>query len=180
MPYATVDRRKRKTDRRATEASVMLTGVLEHACQLERYPRAEITVTLSILQSDGSELAVALNAATLALVDAGVAMSDMPVACTAGYLAEHVLTDLTHQESSGGDCVLPVAWRPTADAVAMIMSSARLAPDRLAQVVDVALHGCRLVYEYIATVVKDTAEASFSARVAGAAGLHEAEEDMDS
>lgn len=39
-----------------------------------------------MIQSDGGVLPVAVNAASLALIDAGVAMSDLVVACSAGYL----------------------------------------------------------------------------------------------
>lgn len=39
-----------------------------------------------MIQSDGGVLPVSVNAASLALVDAGVAMSDLVVACSAGYL----------------------------------------------------------------------------------------------
>lgn len=48
--------------------------------------RAQIDIYLHVIQSDGGVLPVGINAASLALVDAGVAMRDLVVACSAGYI----------------------------------------------------------------------------------------------
>lgn len=49
-------------------------------------PRTQIDIYLHVIQSDGGVLPVCINAASLALVEAGVAMSDLVVGCSAGYL----------------------------------------------------------------------------------------------
>lgn len=49
-----------------------------------RYPRSQIRLFVQILQADGSGMAAAMNAATLALADAGIPMRDLVVACSAG------------------------------------------------------------------------------------------------
>jgi exosome complex component RRP41 len=46
---------------------------------LELYPRSEINITVHVLESDGSIICSMINAVTLALMDAGIAMSDMYV-----------------------------------------------------------------------------------------------------
>jgi len=43
----------------------------------------------------------ALNAVTLALIDAGLPMRDFVTACEAGYIDGHVLVDLNALEASG-------------------------------------------------------------------------------
>jgi exosome complex component RRP41 len=45
------------------------------------YARSELTICVQILQSDGGNAMAAINAASLALIDAGVAMKDYVVAC---------------------------------------------------------------------------------------------------
>ena len=44
---------------------------------LELYPKSEININIHILESDGSIITTILNAATLALMDAGISMRDM-------------------------------------------------------------------------------------------------------
>lgn len=53
------------------------------ACvSVEKYPRTVIEVVVQIIKSDGSLLSTALNAATLALVDAGLEMKSLPIGTT--------------------------------------------------------------------------------------------------
>jgi exosome complex component RRP41 len=63
------------------------------------YPHSLIAVALHVLAQDGSLLAACINAATLALVDAGIPMADYTVACTAGLVT------------------LPPAYSPAAPAI---------------------------------------------------------------
>lgn len=48
------------------------------------YPHSTISVQISVLSADGSLLAAAINASTLALVDAGIPMPGLLCGCTAG------------------------------------------------------------------------------------------------
>ena len=52
----------------------------------------------------------ALNAVTLALIDAGLPMRDFVIACEAGYIDGHVLVDLNDAEASarGVSCASPL------------------------------------------------------------------------
>src|SRR5437762_11858037 len=57
------------------------------------YPHSTISLSLHILSQDGSLLAACLNAATLALIDAGIPMTDYIVACTAGSTSSYSSND---------------------------------------------------------------------------------------
>ena len=50
------------------------------------YPRSSITISLHVLSLDGALLAACLNAASLALVDAGIPMPSILVAVTSGMI----------------------------------------------------------------------------------------------
>ena len=49
---------------------------------VEKYPRTVIEVVIQIIKSDGSLMSTALNAATLALMDAGIEMNSLPIGTT--------------------------------------------------------------------------------------------------
>ncbi len=53
---------------------------------LTLFPRSQIDIYIQVLQSDGGDKAAAINASTLALIDAGVPMRDFVCACTAGCI----------------------------------------------------------------------------------------------
>lgn len=69
------------------EYSALLQTSLEAATQLHTFPKAMVDVYCCILEAGGSELAVAVTAAALALADAGVAMYDLVPACSVVRLA---------------------------------------------------------------------------------------------
>lgn len=47
---------------------------------------SEIAITVHVLETDGSSICAILNATTLALVNAGIAMNDILVSCSIGKL----------------------------------------------------------------------------------------------
>src|ERR1700761_4612724 len=61
-----------------------ITQALQATLHTHHYPNSTISITLHVLAQDGSLLAALINASTLALIDAGVPMSDYLCACTAG------------------------------------------------------------------------------------------------
>ena len=79
--------RKRLTrlrTRRTIEMQNTIASAFQSTLFTHLYPRSTITISLHVLSQDGSLLAACLNAATLALIDAGIPMSDYVVACTSG------------------------------------------------------------------------------------------------
>ncbi len=64
------------------------------------YPRSSIDINVQVLQSDGSLLQAAINATTLALVDAGIAMADFVCAISCGLHDTTSLLDLTSIEEA--------------------------------------------------------------------------------
>ncbi|KAI9653126.1 MAG: Exosome non-catalytic core component [Alyxoria varia] len=85
--FSGVERRRQGgRDKRTTEMSHTLVQSLSPNVLLHLYPRSTITLTCHVLSQDGGMLAACLNAATLALVDAGVPMRGYIVGCSAGSM----------------------------------------------------------------------------------------------
>ncbi|GAA5955823.1 hypothetical protein JCM3765_001863 [Sporobolomyces pararoseus] len=68
--------RKGGKDRRTVELAASIKNTFEPVLLLHLYPRSSIDVYLQILESDGSVLQAAINATTLALISAGLPLSD--------------------------------------------------------------------------------------------------------
>ncbi|XP_033229490.1 exosome complex component RRP41-like [Belonocnema kinseyi] len=67
------ERKKRpRGDRKSQERALQLRHAMEAIIQLDLIARSQIDIFVEILQVDGSEFCVAVNAATLALIDAGI------------------------------------------------------------------------------------------------------------
>lgn len=86
-PFAQTDRRRRaKGDKRVQELQTTISSAFQAHLFTHLYPRSSITVSLHVLSLDGSLLAACLNAASLALVDAGVPMPSILAAVTSGMI----------------------------------------------------------------------------------------------
>ena len=62
--------------------SGQMLAALEAAVLLHTFPKSNVDVYCLILESGGSDLAVCISAASLALADAGIEMSDLVSACS--------------------------------------------------------------------------------------------------
>eukprot|EP00967_Tisochrysis_lutea_P022545 scaffold25710_cov32-Tisochrysis_lutea.AAC.2 len=100
-----------RSDRNAAEIAMCVRQVLEPVVQAHLYPRGQIDIAISVLESDGDVRAAAINATSLAMVDAGVAMEDLVCACSAGIAGSSTILDLNGQEA-GGCAEMVVALLP--------------------------------------------------------------------
>lgn len=64
------------------ELSNQLQTALEPAVRLQSFPKANVDVYCLVVESGGSDLAVCVSAAGLALADAGIEMTDLLSSCS--------------------------------------------------------------------------------------------------
>jgi exosome complex component RRP41 len=165
------------TDRRLIEASHMLKRAMEASVMLHLYPKARIEIVVAILADDGGRLCAAINAATLALMDAGIPMKDFVCACSAGFAGNVVsgnqdtttLVDLNRQEesSTGGQAAvyMPCAILPQRGTLVLSQCEARLPNlDTLERVLEAAMEGCRAVFDILQAAVREHAATVLAAR----------------
>lgn len=51
------------------------------------FPQSQIDLFIEVIQADGGTRCAAINAVTLALIDAGIPMKDFVVSAAAGYIS---------------------------------------------------------------------------------------------
>ena len=102
--FSTIDRkRKSKGDRSSVEKGLWIQRIFEHVVLTELFPRSQIDICIEVIQQDGSPVSAAINAVTLALIDAGIPMRDLVVSCTVGAIDNKtILVDLNNAESEKG------------------------------------------------------------------------------
>lgn len=125
------------------------------------FPHSSISIALHVLSQDGSLLAAMLNATTLALVDAGIPMTDYIAACTAGSTSSFAagddaadpLLDLNNQEEQELP-YLTVATLGDSDRVAVLACESRIQVSRLEGMLVVGIDGCKQVKKFLDSIVK--------------------------
>lgn len=86
--------------RRILEFAANIKATFEPVVQMSLFPRSQIDINVQVLQSDGSLLQAAINATTLALIDAGVPMNDYVCAVTCALHDNTPLLDVNSLEES--------------------------------------------------------------------------------
>ncbi|XP_061835870.1 exosome complex component RRP41 [Nerophis lumbriciformis] len=153
--FSTSERKRRPHgDRKSTEMSLHLKQTFEAAVLTQLYPRSQIDIYVKILQSDGGNYSVCVNAATLAIIDAGIPMLDYVCACTVGFVDETPLADLCYAEESGGVSSLALALLPRSGQIALLQMDARLHQDHLETMIDTAMTACKGMSKVLDQVVR--------------------------
>ncbi|XWS76920.1 hypothetical protein CRYUN_Cryun01aG0218900 [Craigia yunnanensis] len=152
--FSTGDRmRKPKGDRRSTEISLVIRQTMEACILTHLMPRSQIDIFVQVLQADGGTRSACINAATLALADAGIPMRDIVTSCSAGYLNSIPLLDLNYIEDSAGGPDVTVGILPKLDKVTLLQMDAKLPVDIFENVMGLAIEGCKAVANYIREVL---------------------------
>ncbi|MGI0076518.1 MAG: exosome complex exonuclease Rrp41, partial [Nitrosopumilaceae archaeon] len=82
-PFSVTERKNPAPSRREIEIGKVIKEALRPAVMLEKFPRTAVDVYVEVLQADGGTRCAALDAASVALADAGIPMRDMVSACAA-------------------------------------------------------------------------------------------------
>lgn len=97
-----------------------------------------------------------MNAATLALVDAGICLREYACACTASLANGDVpLLDVSHIEEVSGGPTLCISALPTSEKVALLEMSQRFHLDHLPKVLKTAMDGCKEIRAIIDKAVRE-------------------------
>ncbi|ESW19265.1 hypothetical protein PHAVU_006G109900 [Phaseolus vulgaris] len=152
--FSTGDRmRKSKGDRRSTEISLVIRQTMEAAILTHLLPRSQIDIYVQVLQADGGTRSACINAATLALADAGIPMRDLVTSCSAGYLNSTSLLDLNYVEDSAGGPDVTLGILPKLDKVTLLQMDSKLPIDILETVMQLAIEGCKAIANYIREIL---------------------------
>lgn len=147
MASFSVEERKRPgPDRRSYELSKVSREALEPVILTSFFPRSVIDVFVEVLQADAGTRTAGINAAAVALADAGIPMKSMISSCAAGKVGDTIVLDPMKEEDNFGQADLPIAMTPNGDITLMQMDG-NLTPVEFGQAVTMAMKGAKDIYE---------------------------------
>ncbi|KAK3844807.1 MAG: ribosomal protein S5 domain 2-type protein [Linnemannia gamsii] len=158
-PFSSGERRRRsKNDKRLLEMASFVKQTFEPVVIATLYPRSQIDIYLQVIQHDGGTLQACINATTMALIDAGIAMTDYVCACTAGWVEREAAIDLNYMEESSDTSEVTIAMLPKSGKITLTQMESRLHVDKLEEVFRLAGEGCKQMYEVMDKTIRDRAE----------------------
>jgi len=146
-PFATSERGRPGPSRRSQEISLVTRQALMPVVFLDEFPKTAIDVHIEVLQADASTRCCGINAAALALADAGVPMRDLVSSCSAGKVQGHVVLDVAGKEDTEGELDLPVALYPKHKQISLLQMDGIADGEEVKKIISLALKGCEHVYD---------------------------------
>ena len=154
-PFSVDDRKSPGPDRRSTELSKVMRLALEPALTLEDYSKATVDVFVEIIQADGSTRVTGLNAASLALVSAGIGMRDLVTACSVGKIDGHLVVDLNGIEDNNSESDFAFAMMPTKKKITLMQMDGELTKEEFMKLLKFARETCEKIYQIQVKTLKE-------------------------
>lgn len=146
-PFSVDDRKRPGPDRRSVEISKVTREALAPLLFLELYPRSVIDVFIEVLEADAGTRTAGINAAAVALADAGVPMRDLVSAVAVGKVDGTIVLDLVKDEDQLGTTDMPVAIIPRKKLITLLQMDGHFTEEEFKQALDLAFKGCQQIYE---------------------------------
>ena len=154
-PFSVEERKRPGPDRRSVEISKVIREALEPAVFTELYPRSAIDVFIEILQADAGTRTAGINAASVALADAGVPMRDLVSSVAVGKIDDTLVIDLTKNEDNWGMSDMPVAIMPRKRVVTLLQMDGHFTPEEFERAMEMAIKCCKQIYELQKRALKE-------------------------
>ncbi|MEM2890660.1 MAG: exosome complex exonuclease Rrp41 [Candidatus Hadarchaeum sp.] len=154
-PFSVEDRKKPGPDRRSMEISKVTQEALEPVLFLELYPRSVIDVFIEVLQADAGTRTAGINAAAVALADAGVPMRDLVSSVAVGKIDDTIVLDLMKEEDQFGTTDMPVAIIPRKKVITLLQMDGHFTKEEFKQALELAFKGCEKIYEVQRQALKE-------------------------
>lgn len=154
-PFSVDDRKRPGPDRRSIEISKVTRECLRPALALEDFPRAGIDVFIEVLEADASTRVGGINAAAVALADAGIEMLDLVTSVSVGKIEDTIVLDLNGIEDNCGEGDMPIAMLPRTGKITLLQFDGNLTLEQFNQAFKLARKGITEVYELQKKALKE-------------------------
>ncbi|WNY24643.1 exosome complex exonuclease Rrp41 [Methanolapillus millepedarum] len=172
--FSVEDRARPGPSRRSSEISKVSREAFEPVIISDAYPKAAIDIFVEVLQADAGTRTAAINAASLALVDAGIPIRGLVSACAVGKVGGKIVLDLNKPEDNYGEADLPIAMTEDGK-ITLVQMDGHLSPSEFEEAMALVQKGCRQVLEIqkAALMEKFAADGNFDEVVEGVVEIEE-------
>lgn len=146
LPFSTTDRNRPGPSRRSREICKVTMNALEPAVFLEEFPKATIDVFIDIIEADAGTRTAGINAASMALADAGIPMRDLVTSIAGGMIDGIHVIDLAGKEEDASLCDLPIAYMPREKKITLMQLDGKIPPADTAKILKLAIKTCENIY----------------------------------
>ncbi|MFX1368500.1 MAG: exosome complex exonuclease Rrp41 [Promethearchaeota archaeon] len=145
--FSVPDRKRPAPSRREREISMVIANALEPALFLEDFPKAVVDVFIQVIQADGGTRCAAINAASLALADAGIPMKSLVPSVAVGKADGTLVVDLGDEEDKYGQGDVPMAIIPSTGELTLLQQDGSFTREELLEAIQMGVNSCKYLHE---------------------------------
>ncbi len=162
LSFSVSDRKKPGHSRRSQEISKVTEQALLPVLDLKEFKNTVVDVQIYILQADSGTRTAGINAASMALADAGIPMRDLVCSVAVGKQDKELIVDLTKEEEDfeegEGATDFAVAKVANSDEYTLLQLDGKIQPEVVKEVLKLANDSCKEIYEFQKKTLKESIE----------------------
>lgn len=157
LSFSVGERKKPGPTRRSIEISMVTENALEPALELSKFGYTGLDVYIYITQADAGTRCAGINAAVLALADAGVPMKDLVAAVAVGKVSDKICVDLNKDEEDHpeGNTDLPVAIMPRTGKITLLQLDGNMKKEEIKEALELARNACKEINKVQVAALRD-------------------------
>ncbi len=163
MSFSVTERKRPGPSRRSSEIAMVTANSLLPSIDISKYNNTSVDLYVYITQADAGTRCVGINAAALALADAGIPMKELVSAVAVGKVDGEVIVDLDKYEEDQGEFPtdIPVAMMPESGKVTLLQLDGKVSKEELSLAMKYAEKSCKDIQE----VQKQALKAKYDSNV---------------
>jgi exosome complex component RRP41 len=162
MSFSVYERKKPGSNRRSQEISKVIEWALSNCVDLSEFPNTVVDVFIQIPQADAGTRVAGINAAVMALAQAGVPMREMISAIAVGKMDKTLVVDVDKDEEDyeegEGATDIPVCFLSRSKKIALLQLDGKISPKELKEVLEMGKKACEKIYEIQVKALKKAGE----------------------
>src|SRR3989339_913813 len=135
--------------RRSKEISMVTEKALLPVLNLNEYPNSVVDVFIELPETEAGSRTAGINAASMALADAGLLMKDLVCAVSVGRVDDKLLVDLDYSEEAYEDgpvADIPIAFMPHSGKITLLQMDGIVSKEQLNKLVEMGKNACEEIY----------------------------------
>lgn len=149
MAFSVWDRVKPGNSRRSQEINKVIEWALEEIIDLDAFPNSVVDVIIQIPQADAGTRVAGVNAAIMALAQAGVPMKEMISAVAVGKMDKTLVVDVDKEEEDyedgEGATDIPIALTSRSNKIVLLQLDGKISVSELREITKMARGACQKI-----------------------------------
>jgi exosome complex component RRP41 len=148
-PFSVEERKRPGPDRRSIEISKVSKEAFEAIIMKELFPRSVVDIFVEVLQADAGSRTACINAASVALVDAGIPMKGMLTSVAVAKVDGVLVLDPMKEEDNFGEADMPFAFLIRGgkiESIALLQMDGRMTKAEIKEALNLAKKGAMEIY----------------------------------